>query len=267
MNSCVLLIDIGNSRVKWAITHADSLQEGAAFSVTATLPEGLLSSLWQDLSPPDAVWIANVARAEVVDTISAWLHQHWSCPIYHARSEAQAFDVFNAYQKPEKLGVDRWLSLLAVRQICSGSVCMVSCGTALTVDVMNAEGIHLGGVISPGLGLMTNALMGGTEGLKHLGLSFRDFARMDQCDDVDSFLGQTTATGVARGCLFACTGLVWQIHRRFPQSRLILTGGDAELLARNLDLSCQIEPRLVLQGLWRLSAEASSKTGYVRRPD
>jgi type III pantothenate kinase len=146
--------------------------------------------------------------------------------------------VCNAYQQPEQLGVDRWLALVAVRRHYQIPACIVDCGTAITVDLMDVNGKHQGGLISPGLTLMRKALTEGTEALQFL--------------ETDYVFGPANFTGAAiySGTLSAAAGLIEHVLTRQPGTvQLILTGGDAKLIARQLMGKPVIDTNLVLRGL------------------
>lgn len=242
---------------------AGTLQVGQAFPTASFHLEESLSPLWQDMPEPGVVWISNVAEPKVADALVTWLRNRWNCPVRYARSESYASGVHNGYIEPEKLGVDRWMALIAVRQMFSQPACVVGCGTALTVDVIDTHGQHLGGFISPGLGLMADTLTRSAEGLKKVTIPSSSFP-LESISEFPEFLGRATDTGIAGGCLLSCLGLIEQVYSRvmeaYPgRSVLVLTGGDAEILAENLRISCRVEPNLVLQGLFIRSA-ATVKT-------
>jgi type III pantothenate kinase len=154
------------------------------------------------------------------------------------KPQAQAFGVVNAYQQPERLGVDRWLSLVAVWQQYQVSACIVDCGTAITVDLLDAHGRHQGGLISPGLMLMKESLGQGTAAL-----SVSDASHVFG-------LADSTEAAIYSGTLMAAIGLIEHVLAKHPSGiRLILTGGDAELIAGQLDAVSTVDPDLVLRGL------------------
>jgi type III pantothenate kinase len=165
-----------------------------------------------------------------------------------ARSSPQAAGVSNGYDHPERLGVDRWLALLGAYHSVKGSVCVADCGTAITVDVVDGEGRHQGGVIAPGLALMRRALAVATDGAVAGGGSFRGvFAR-------------ETEAAVQGGTVNAAAGLIEKLMAESgrvldTQPFLILTGGDAAPVAECLRLPHEIAPLLVLQGLWLIAGK------------
>lgn len=161
-----LLVDIGNSRLKWATTAPDGLVVGAAIENHA-LTEARLAEAWGRLSkPPDRLAISCVSAARLAEIVCLAAVRLWpAITVFEAKSEAQAFGVTNAYLQPEKLGVDRWLALLAARRHHASPVCIADCGTAITLDLLDEHGRHLGGMISPGLELMRKSLSAGTAAL------------------------------------------------------------------------------------------------------
>lgn len=164
--------------------------------------------------------------------------QIWpAASIFVARSTAAALGVSNAYEQPERLGVDRWLSLLAAHRYYPGKRCIVDCGTAITVDILD-QGRHLGGLIAPGLATMRKSLHSET-------------AALDAVDcSSDLHFARHTAAAITGGTLMAAIGLIRSAMQRLAGDyRLLLTGGDAELLAAKLELPLIVDRDLVLKGL------------------
>lgn len=226
-----LLVDLGNSRAKWAW-----LQQGQVGPMQA----GTLAELLQQ-PPPAQLWLSSVAAS----TQLAALQQAWPTSICHvARSEVAAGGVINGYREPQRLGVDRWLALVAARQLCRAPQLVVDAGTAITLDLLDEFGQHKGGWIMPGLQLLQQALIGGTAAVRPQG---RPAAEA---------FGRDTAAAVSSGCQQMLLGAVRQAQadaRRllatsFPP-RVLLSGGDGPLLAALLAEPCLLVPDLVLRGL------------------
>lgn len=237
-----LLVDIGNSRVKWAVAEDGGWRVGTPFpSAPATLADQL-DRHWLALTPPGALYVANVAGAGIAGTLGAWVARHWRVPVHFARAEAQAQGVTNGYQRPEQLGVDRWVGLLALRREYPLPAALVDCGTALTFDLLDGDGRHLGGLIAPGPATMRRVLLRETHGV-------REVERQ-----TPGFLGRDTAAGVAGGVIRACAGLV---EKSLVEAAglvggvpiLVLAGGDAAELGRCLAIPYRLAPDLVLRGL------------------
>lgn len=232
-----LLLDLGNSRLKWACAENNQLQLGQTLPHSEiTLPT--LRTLWQDLRP-EKVGISCVGKAELLAVITTVAGELWrDVPIHFATTQICAFDVTNGYLQPEKLGVDRWLALIAVRQKTTDSVCVVDCGTAITVDVLDADGKHQGGVICAGLTLMKTALAFNTA----------DLPLADSPHNVG--LAIETEAAIYNGTLFAACGLIERVMQDLPSNTvLFLTGGDAPIIAEQLTRPLTLETDLVLQGL------------------
>jgi type III pantothenate kinase len=232
-----LLIDMGNSRLKWAVSEAGQLSIGKAIQ-NERLNHHTLLKLWQELTPPKRVVVASVAANQHQDTVLEVAQSLWTdIEITQVRSQAQGFGVTNAYLQPKKLGVDRWLALIAAKQLYHAPVCIVDCGTAITIDLLDKDGCHLGGFISAGLTLMKKSLVSGTNAL------YSDNSTYPLIP------AKATEAAIYGGTLYAALGLISQISANYPDSLLILTGGDAELIAEHLNCQAIIRPNLVLRGL------------------
>lgn len=233
-----LLIDMGNSRLKWAFTTAGQILTGAPLA-NDRINRDELFRLWKGVYRPRRIAVSCVSANRLLELVQSVARELWlDVEIILVRSQAQAFGVMNAYQQPEKLGVDRWLSLVAVWQKYRSPACIVDCGTAITVDLINADGRHLGGLISPGLMLMKKSLGQGTEALPVTEAS-HPFA-----------LANYTEAAIYSGTLMAAIGLIEHVLAKQPANlRLILTGGDAEFIAGQLDVTATVDPDLVLRGL------------------
>lgn len=232
-----LLIDMGNSRLKWAWLEAGQLSPGIALFNQDLDREALLTS-WQNLPTPKRLLIACVSQTALLALVESLALELWhELEIVRIGSKAYAHGVQNAYLQPEKLGVDRWLAVVAAYHRYQTAVCVIDCGTAITVDVVDAQGKHQGGWICPGLVLMKKSLALGTHAL--------------ELYEGDTALGLANHTQAAiyNGTLAAAVGLVEQVIRQYDSLQLILTGGDAQLVASQLRVKCVVEPDLVLQGL------------------
>lgn len=246
----LLLVDIGNSRVKWGTAQDDRIVSGEPFPSDCGSLEESLDCRWQPLSAPVLVYACNVAGAGTERAVAGWVQKRWGISAKFVRSAARGYGVMNGYEKPEKLGVDRWVSLIAAREFGDRPVCVADCGTALTFDVLNAQGRHLGGLIAPGAAMMKRALVQETKGIK------------DVAHDRRGGLGRTTAAAVEGGVLAACAGLIERSARNAAKELgcepdLVLTGGDAQIVAAALDMPSKVIPDLVLRGLLRIARSVS----------
>jgi type III pantothenate kinase len=232
-----LLIDSGNTRLKWAILQDGKLAPSHAL-VNQQLTRHQLMNAWKGLTP-ERLAIACVSATPLLELVQTVAIELWpGIDIIPIKSQAHAYGVHNAYRQPEKLGVDRWLALVAVRNLYHQAVCIVDCGTAITVDLIDADGNHQGGLISPGLTLMKKSLAAGTEALLF--------------DETSYIAGPAnfTAAAIDSGTLAAAVGLIEHvISQQMAPVMLILTGGDAERIAAQLATRPIVDIDLVLRGL------------------
>lgn len=246
--SLYCLFDIGNTRCKWAMTYAG---DHAPIRLTDSLPtleladgEALACQL-RSLPVPDHVAVANVAGAAVAETLLNILKLIWpDVDIQFIRSEASCCGVVSGYLKPETLGVDRWLGLLAARSLYRHRpVCLASLGSALTIDFMDADGMHLGGTIAPGLGLQLQALS------SLLGVA------VSSGQAVVSWYGRDTQQAGTSGALLLLASAVHMARSQYPDACLLLTGGDAPALLPYLGEHLAYHESLVFEGMrcWLLA--------------
>lgn len=238
-----LLIDIGNSRLKWAWTFGAELAAGPAFSSDITTLADDLQRFWGDRpSPPTEVYLANVAGADRAAVLSDWLLTQWGLVPRVVRPETQRYGVVNGYDQPQQLGVDRWVALVGLQAYYGGPACVVDCGTAMTLDMLDEKGRHRGGLIAPGHLTMIRALLAQTAGIA---LPARPAGA--------ELLGRSTTAAVASGVSLACAGLIEKAvsHLNCDGSPLqvVLTGGDAAEIGGHLSIPFLQDELLVLKGL------------------
>jgi type III pantothenate kinase len=244
----ILLVDAGNSRIKWACLVGGTLQAGEPLQRSGDAEDDVhaLSLAWAPLPPPRRVLLCSVLRPAFLAALSAYAQARWAVAVEAATSQRTAHGVVNAYAEPQRLGVDRWLALLAARSIVPGAACVVDCGTAITVDGLRADGVHVGGLILPGLALMRRMLRAGTEGIA--------------ADDADEDAGAPpasaadTRSAVLGGTLCMAIGGIDRAVAGMRgavggEANCLIGGGDAERLLPWLDDTYIYEPGLVLKGL------------------
>jgi type III pantothenate kinase len=240
----ILLVDIGNSRLKWATLEDEVFTFCGIIDYRNQDFEQSLQMAWGALPMPTCVRVANVAGDAIAKKLKQWLKQTWSCPVEFLSATAKALGVSNAYHHPEKLGVDRWLSLLAARQQFSGKpFVLFGCGTCITVDALTSDGTHLGGLIAPGIGLMQRSIMQAT--------AVPD-QEMHQAAELD--LATDTQTAMANGALTMAAAFIEYTAEKLraqlgDELICILTGGSAARLHQVLSKHYHHQPHLVLKGL------------------
>lgn len=239
-----LLIDIGNTRLKWAW-----LRDGALGATQAAVHDGAPARCISELphEPVDDVWISSVMGSAHEAAIGDAVRTRFGLAPQFARTRAEWRGLRNAYREPERLGVDRWLTMIAAWHRQRGAAAIASAGTALTVDLVSADGQHRGGIIAAGLGSQLRTMLATTRfPTRNLdGTPFRDV------------LGDDTESCVRQGALFACIGAIEQVARHAdPGALCLLTGGDAPALQIALDTKWEHRPQLVLEGLQALASDA-----------
>lgn len=244
-----LLVDIGNTRLKWQIKGAGRCPLQASVDRKGHALEDILTREWAHLPLPSRILAANVAGQIIADQLSAWTAQRWGILPELATVQEQAFGVRNGYHDHRQLGIDRWLALIAAWDRCKTPACVVDCGTAVTIDALSADGEHLGGLITPGMGLMQRSLTTHTHGIQVEGAGR------------PALLARNTRDGIAAGAAYAIAGCVESVAsklcERFGGVRCFITGGDAGTILPLLVRPFEPIPDLVLQGL-ALIAEGSA---------
>lgn len=242
----ILLVDIGNSRIKWGYWHDRRLQDSAGMIYTRTELAQELDLYWQSLPRPKQVHVSCVADRPVVDALTAWTETHWQVQPQFAKVRKSAHGVINSYTDHTRLGIDRWLALIAVHNDVHNTACVIDCGTAITMDGLHADGRHMGGIILPGLELMRESLYTKSSAL----------ARPENPVSTDkrAALAQSTEQAVDSGCRLAAAGAIERVKRSMEEKctaavDYIITGGDAEIIMPELSFRPRHEPHLVLQGL------------------
>lgn len=243
-----LLVDIGNSRIKWS--DRQRLLKGDVSTASCIDLQSMLESEWIQIQPPDSVWISCVASERLMNHLSDWIKDTWSITPYFAKTVPEQLGVVNGYANPVQLGVDRWLSLIGARDLFSRALIIVDCGTATTIDAMDQSGQHIGGLILPGLRMMRDSLLGNTA-IPESG-----------APSVKSYFAQDTATGIDSGRVLSTICLIESVAEALRDKvggevNCVLTGGSAEEIKDTLTMNFYHEPNLVLQGL-ALVARASN---------
>lgn len=233
-----LLIDAGNSRVKWAFDGPGVWK--TALCARAEFAQSLEKSL-RDTSKISDIVISSTRNRTYNQQLSVLLGDLFDIEPYFIESGRREHGVINRYQPPGALGVDRWASLIAVRSLGTSPAVVIDAGTAVTVDALSAEGMFEGGVIFPGISLAVHSL---------------DKAdNLSVADQVNpSVFAQSTEQAMYSGVLYSIAagidGIVVRMRKSLGYSvNVYLSGGDADTLAGLLEHHVIKEPDLVLKGV------------------
>lgn len=232
----MLLLDVGNSRCKWAL-----VQNGAWFrqGVAGNTEWIAMQHAFAALPSPSRILVSNVAGEAMVQRLQA-ICAVWKCQLEFVTATAMQCGVRNGYEQPERLGSDRWAALIAAWSQVQGATLVVNCGTATTVDALSTQGEFLGGLILPGVSLMQHSLATNAAQLKAEQGTLQDFPR-------------NTADAIHSGMLRATLGAVRHqfglLQARCGTVRCLLGGGAAGVVQPHLDLPLERVDNLVLKGL------------------
>ena len=239
-----LLVDIGNSRIKWALFDGEHLSNNDTFPRTKTGMKTAFKKHWDTLSEIEAISVSNVAGDKIAEQLTDWSQKKWVLTPSFIQSEAEKFGVKNGYTLSEQLGVDRWLTLIAAHQLNPKSTsCIIDCGTAITIDLID-NGQHQGGLILPGLQLMQSSLIDNTDGIAP---SKPDPSELQR-------LATNTHHAIQAGAFYTITASLNQLIDDLDADsetdiHYLITGGDAEKLSPLLPDYIEPFPHLVLGGL------------------
>jgi len=239
----ILEIDMGNTRLKWRILDQRLVLAQGAIGIEA--PLDLLVDKIDPYRPAiNSVMVASVVGGLLEQKLADWSLGYLKLQPFFVRSGTICGAVRNGYHEPRMLGVDRWLGIVAAYRLAAGACIVVSCGTAITVDLVAQDGKHLGGFIAPGLNLMLDSLTSRTRQIK-----------LDRVNPVLSLSpALATSNAVYSACAAMLTGLidngVRQLYRldQNAELQMIFTGGDADKLLTFYP-QARVIPDLVLDGL------------------
>lgn len=242
-----LLLDVGNSRIKWGVLDNGEIRRTGHISQDRIRDKGLQVLTTRLPRHVDEVFVSNVAGTSFATRLSGVVGMHCECDVRFARPQKQGWGVRNSYTQPRRMGVDRWVAMVGAFAELKRSCLVVDVGTAITLDAIDSGGIHLGGQIIPGIALMANSLASSTSDIPSVrplpsrkGTSMQMFAR-------------NTAAAVREGAANAIAGAVDRAIRTLRSNgyrpTVVLTGGDASRILEALSLTPMHRPHLVLQGL------------------
>lgn len=247
----IWLIDIGSSRVKWQVRSeagavlAEGRDDGSAASAQPALPS----------RRPAEVWLARVGPETRERALVDWLRdRHGDVPVHSVRPHVEGPAGLRLDYDHRQFGADRYCALLGVLARSREPAVVVDAGTAVTLDLLAADGRHLGGYIVPGF----------RTGLAAVSRLFPDALKQQVAPVLsgepsvrDSVCrpGHDTGEALFRGWMHGLAAAVERLasspdHGHHGEAQWWITGGDAPWLARFLHRPVRVEPGLVFDGLW-----------------
>jgi type III pantothenate kinase len=243
----LLLVDAGNTRVKWALAHDDAaagdwLAHGALLHAQLdTLPQA-----WQGMQLT-RVLVANVAGSALRERLAAMLP---AAATEWFASRAALAGLVNGYRNPAQLGCDRFAAALGARTLAPGRALLVAtCGTATTIDAISADGLFIGGMILPGLALMAGSLARNTAQLPQVVAGAA----------LPPVFADNTDDAIVSGCISAQAGAIERAFAAHHAALCIVSGGAAGYIAPVLAVPYRLADNIVLVGLH--AAAASTNMG------
>ena len=240
----LLVIDIGNTRTKWALVDATGRLQESEVCLNTDIAQASFP-----IAQATKVLIANVAGEAMAKQLGQLLSP---LPVHFVTVKTNACGVKNQYAA--NLGIDRWAALIAAWHRTKHATVVVNAGTAITIDAL-ADGVFLGGTIMPGLHLLRASLR-------------QNAAQLDVGDGAYAEFPINTSDAVETGCLNAVLGAIHLMQKRLEKRsgwlpKLVISGGDARHIAQALNAQAAntgtkqviIIENLVLQGLVLLEKE------------
>src|SRR3984885_6167379 len=248
----ILVIDVGNTRMKWAWLTNTGLSDQQAVVHRDAKPGIWTAALFESGQTPERVLVSNVAGPVMAKTLARLTKKVFRVNIECVTAAVEFQGLTNGYLDPTLLGADRWLALIGAWTRVRSALCVVDAGTAVKVDSVDAKGQHLGGLIVPGIHMMREALMNKTSDIAK--------AVEHSTPSLAGVLANNTIGAVSRGAGFALAGMADRAAEVIEQStgtkpKLFITGGDAGMITGTMRAHGEIVPDLVLQGLAVIAAQ------------
>jgi len=261
--SLYLFFDVGNTRLKWAAvesTQNPSAQQKKLWAYSGSISSKSLQSLEhraelanyiaKTLPKPVTIGFCCVAGQEAITNLKSLFPQWSDVPWQELKGDSPYTGMRSQYQDTSKLGADRWAALIGARALSKKNILVVNAGTATTIDLLGSNGLHYGGWILPGLGLMQSSLANNT-------------AQLDLATRSEHYgFGTSTNDAIIGGCDAAQVGaILYGLQQakeiNIPIEKIWIDGGNAKILAKEISQSnlpakevLEVTEGLVLRGIW-----------------
>jgi type III pantothenate kinase len=248
----ILVIDVGNTRLKWAWLTSTGLSDQQAVVHRNSKPGMWTAALFRSGQKPSRILVSNVAGPEMAKTLAGLAKKMFRVQVEFVTAAREFHGLTSGYLDPSLLGADRWLGLIGAWTKARAALCVVDAGTAVKVDSVDSNGQHLGGLIAPGIHMMREVLMSNTSDIAK--------AAFNSTPSLAGVLANNTIAAVSRGAVFALAGMADRACEVIEQStgtkpRLFITGGDATMISGTMRAHGEVVPDLVLQGLAVIAAQ------------
>ena len=248
-NEHLLAVDIGNNQIKLGLMAADSVagwpEPKSVFKIASTAKS--LAGLAEQLPPHQLAWCVATVHREAERRLAEWVAEQRPGDLYQL-FQNQLLPIEIRVDQPERVGTDRLLAAVAVNALrqADRAAIIIDAGTAITVDLVSADGAFQGGVILPGFGMMARALARDTDLLPLVEGSLND--------QPPAVVGKSTVAAIRSGLYWGSVGAVCELVRRIAggvdhELEIFVAGGDAARLAPYLPATTQVVPELVLSGI------------------
>lgn len=261
--SLYLFFDVGNTRLKWAAvesTQNPGAQQKKLWAYSGSISSKSLQSpehraeladyISKTLPKPAAIGFCCVAGQEALTNLQSLFPQWQDLEWKQLKGDSAYAGMRSLYQDPSKLGADRWAALIGARALSNKNTLIVNAGTATTIDLIGANGVHYGGWILPGLALMQASLANNTAQLE---LATRSEHHGFGTSTNDAIIGGCDAAQV--GAIFY--GVQHAKSLNVPVEKIWIDGGNAKILASEIQktnvpekLVVEVTEGLVLRGVW-----------------
>jgi type III pantothenate kinase len=246
----ILLVDIGNTRVKWALLRGARLSRGSAIAHQGR-PAAMAALLRRAPKAVERVVAVSVAGRRLDQALDRATRQRFGLRVEFVASTRRAGGVTNGYREVWRLGADRWVGAIGAHALARGGpVLYAMVGTALTIDLVS-KSRHRGGAIIPGAPTMVASLLSGTNGIRRRAQGLRAHELNDKGRRL---FADNTASALAVGAQFAAAAFIDRAYHEAMRALgvrplLLLSGGGASALRRHLKSPLRVVPDLVLRGL------------------
>tara|TARA_B100000963_G_scaffold166729_1_gene144725 strand:+ start:599 stop:1324 length:726 start_codon:yes stop_codon:yes gene_type:complete len=230
-----LFIDMGNSSTKWRLKFNDCFDQ-SEHGQFADL-NNYLEEYGEKLKDLNSVYISSVSNESHSERLKRLFKTKFNIIPSFARVTKKAAGVTCGYTNVDDLGVDRWLAMIGATKKYGGNLLIVDAGTAITLDIINGNLIHLGGFILPGLRASSEILARNTSRI-------HDFYPDEQIN----IPGNDTQSCVIGGALFSVISVIKNLMSSYAL-RLVITGGDRQIIINKISEEYLVEENLVLDGL------------------